>query len=126
MDNQEPKPVQTRKGFIQVNISGFIWHPATEVEKSELSAPGDMVDIQPILYDIMVNADGTFEPADERKIPEGLAAEVFSVLHEVAAIVRNHKPDPNGLVHIGTGGKDLVTAPKPLLDQSGRPIITKH
>lgn len=128
MDNPTPEPVLTKKGFLQVNITGFIFHPATEAEKTALDAPGDFVEVQPIMYDLFVPVTGQITEEEVKKIPNGMAEEILAVLHEVAAFVRNHTPNPNGLVTIGNGGRELVkAAPKPLLDSTGGVLSpTKH
>lgn len=128
MDNPAEKPVFTKKGFLQVNITGFIFHPATEAEKESLDAPGDFVEAQAIMYDLYVPVTGELSDVDACKLPLGMGDEVIKVMRETAAFVRNHTPNPNGLITLGNGGKELAKAPvKPLLSATGGVLTpTKH
>lgn len=114
-------PVKTKKGFIQVNITGFIWHQnITDAQKAEPDAMGDFVEIQPIMYDIMVPVTGEIPAGEMLTVPQGMEQEVLNVLGELAKLIRLHKPDPSKIVQVGVRDPSIQTAPKKkLLDSTG-------
>lgn len=125
-----------KKGFLQVNITGFIWHPMSEVEKQQAQAMGDFVEVQPIMYDVlevpMIAPDASPHEraaweAELKKLPDGLLQETHNVLEEISKLIRLHKPDPTKIVPIGVRDPSIKPATPKLLNASGDELKpTKH
>lgn len=126
--------LKVKKGFVQVNITGFIFHPASELNKHDAEAMGDFVEAQPIMYDLYeLPAHSDLDTKEKlvmalRELPPGLLQEVHSLLEEMVKIVRLHRPTPTKLIPVGVRDQSIQEAPKPkLFDATGGELKpTKH
>lgn len=116
-----------KKGFLQVNISGFVFHPNTENGKQELDAMGDFIEIQPIMYDIFDLVAHSDLDTALKELPESLLPEIHSVLCELAKLIRLHRPNPDKIVPVGVRDPSIKQEKPKLLDAAGAELRpTKH
>lgn len=120
-----PDNARMKKGFIQVNVSCYVFDPRlTEIEKTmdDPNVVGDFVEAQQIMYDIFVPVNGEISDEERVGIPKGMQAEVFAVMSAVSRFVRDHVPDPTKL-HLLRKQEALQAEQKPvLLDSKGETL----
>lgn len=122
--NDNPTP-RIKKGFIQVNISCYVYDPRlTDAEKcvENPNVVGDFADMQPILYNVYAPVSGDISPEELYGIPKGMQQEVFNVMSQTCKLIREHTPDPTKMVMLRQQ-QALQSETKPLLlDHKGDTI----
>jgi hypothetical protein len=114
-----------KKGFIQVNVTCYVFDPRlTEVEKTmdDPNVIGDFVEAQPIMYDVYVPIDDVMTPEEMVGIPKGMQTEVFSVMSAVCKFIREHTPDPTKMLMLRQQQALQAEKKLTLLDHKGETI----
>ncbi len=114
-----------KKGFIQVNVTCYVFDPRlTEAEKTmdDPNVIGDFVEAQPIMYDVYVPIDDVMTPEEMVGIPKGMQTEVFSVMSAVCKFIREHTPDPTKMLMLRQQQALQAEKKLTLLDHKGETI----